>query len=67
MALPTYYRQKLWTDQERENLRIIKEQQQVKYYNKIPIKVETLEQYKEYVDAVKYWQSIKKYDRKRKK
>lgn len=67
MALPAYYRQKLWTDQERENLRIIKEQQQVKYYNKIPIKVETLEQYKEYVHAVMYWQSIKKYDGKRKK
>ena len=66
MALPAYYRQKLWTDQERENLRIIKEQQQVKYYNKIPIKVETLEQYKEYVHAVMYWQSIKKYDGKRK-
>ena len=28
---------------------------------------ETIEQYKEYVDAVKYWQSIKKYDGKRKK
>ena len=67
MALPTYYRQKLWTDQERENLRIIKEQQQVKYYNKTPIKVETLEQYKEYVHAVMYWQSIKKYDGKREK
>ena len=26
-----------------------------------------LEQYKEYVDAVKYWQTIKKYDGKRKK
>ena len=36
-------------------------------YNKTPIKVETIEQYKEYVDAVKYWQSIKKYDGKRKK
>ena len=31
------------------------------------LKVETIEQYKEYVDAVKYWQSIKKYDGKRKK
>ena len=30
-------------------------------------KVETIEQYKEYVDAVKYWQSIKKYVGKRKK
>ena len=30
-------------------------------------KVETIEQYKEYVNAVKYWQSIKKYDGKRKK
>ena len=30
-----------------------------KYYNKTPIKVETIEQYKEYVNAVKYWQSIK--------
>ena len=30
-------------------------------------KIETIEQYKEYVDAVKYWQSIKKYDGKRKK
>ena len=40
---------------------------QTKYYNKTPIKVETIEQYKEYVDAVKYWQSIKKYDGKRKK
>ena len=38
-----------------------------KYYNKTPIKVETIKQYKEYVDAVKYWQSIKKYDGKRKK
>ena len=38
----------------------------MKYYNKIPIKVETAEQYKEYVHAVKYWQSIKKYDGKRK-
>ena len=37
---------------------------QVKYYNKTPIKVETIEQYKEYVNAVKYWQSIKK-DRNR--
>ena len=66
-ALPAYNRQKLWTDQEREALRIIKEEKQVKYYNKTPIKVETIEQYKEYVDAVKYWQSIKKYDGKRKK
>ena len=41
--------------------------QQTRYYNKTPIKVETIEQYKEYVDAVKYWQSIKKYDGKRKK
>ena len=47
--------------------RIIKEEKQTKYYNKTPIKVETIEQYKEYVDAVKYWQSIKKYDGKRKK
>ena len=67
VALPTYYRQKIWTDQQREALRIIKEEKQVKYYNKTPIKVETIKQYKEYVDAVKYWQSIKKYDRKRKK
>ena len=28
---------------------------------------ETIEQYREYVNAVKYWQSIKKYDGKRKK
>ena len=67
MALPAYYRQKIWTVQEREALRIIKEEKQTKYYNKTPIKVETIEQYKEYVDAVKYWQSIKKYDGKRKK
>lgn len=67
IALPTYYRKKLWTDQERESLRLIKEEQQVKYYNKTPIKVETIEQYKEYVHAVIYWQSIKKYDGKRKK
>ena len=62
-----YYKQKIWTDQEREALRIIKEEEQTKYYNKTPIKVETTEQYKEYVNAVKYWQSIKKYDGKRKK
>ena len=67
VALPTYYRQKIWTDQEREALRIIKEEKQVRYYNKIPIKVETIKQYEEYVHAVKYWQSIKKYDGKRKK
>nr|DAX07890.1 MAG TPA: Replication associated protein [Microviridae sp.] len=67
VALPTYYKQKIWTDQEREALRIIKEEKQVKYYNKTPIKVETIEQYREYVHAVKYWQSIKKYDGKRKK
>ena len=54
-------------NQKREALRIIKEEKQTKYYNKTPIKVETIEQYKEYVDAVKYWQSIKKYDGKRKK
>ena len=59
--------QKIWTDQEREALRIIKEEKQTKYYNKTPIKVEAIEQYKEYVNAVKYWQSIKKYDGKRKK
>ena len=57
----------IWTDQEREALRIIKEEKQTKYYNKTPIKVETIEQYREYVNAVKYWQSIKKYDGKRKK
>ena len=45
------------TDQEREALRIIKEEKQVKYYNKTPIKVETTKQYEEYVHAVKYWQS----------
>ena len=67
VALPTYYRQKIWTDQEREALRIIKEEKQTKYYNKTPIKVETIEQYREYVTAVRYWQSIKKYDGKRKK
>ena len=66
-ALPMYYKQKIWTDQEREALRIIKEEKQTKYYNKTPIKVETIEQYREYVNAVKYWQSIKKYDGKRKK
>lgn len=66
-ALPMYYKQKIWTDQEREALRIIKEEKQTKYYNKTPIKVETTEQYREYVDAVKYWQTIKKYDGKRKK
>ena len=66
-TLPMYYKQKIWTDQERETLRIIKEEKQTKYYNKTPIKVETIEQYKEYVNAVKYWQSIKKYDGKRKK
>ena len=59
VALPTYYKQKIRTVQEREALRIIKEEEQVKYYNKTPIKVETIEQYKEYVNAVKYWQSIK--------
>ena len=57
---------KIWTDQEREALRIMKEEKQVKYYNKTPIKVETIKQYEEYVNAVKYWQSIKKYDGKRK-
>ena len=67
VVLSIYYRQKIWTDQEREALRIIKEEKQVMFYNKTPIKVETIEQYKEYVDSVKYWQSIKKYDRKRKK
>lgn len=66
VALPTYYKQKIWTIQEREALRIIKEEKQVRYYNKTPIKVETTEQYREYVNAVKYWQSIKKYDGKRK-
>lgn len=66
VALPTYYRQKIWTTQEREALRIIKEEKQIKYYNKTPIKVETIEQYEEYINAVKYWQSIKKYDGKRK-
>lgn len=66
IALPIYYKQKIWTDQEREALRIIKEEKQTKYYNKTPIKVETIEQYREYVNAVKYWQSIKKYDGKRK-
>ena len=44
----------------------MKEEEQVKYYNKTPIKVEAIEQYREYVNAVKYWQSIKKYDGKRK-
>ena len=44
VALPTYYKQKIWTDQEREALRIIKEEKQVRYYNKTPIKVETIEQ-----------------------
>ena len=67
VALPTYYKQKIWTVQEREALRIIKEKEQVKYYNKTPIKVETTKQYEEYVHAVIYWQSIKKYDGKRKK
>lgn len=67
VALPTYYKQKIWTDQEREALRIIKEEKQIRYYNKTPIKIETTEQYKEYVNAVKYWQTIKKYDGKRKK
>ena len=66
-ALPMYYKQKIWTTQEREALRIIKEEKQTKYYNKTPIKVETIEQYEEYVSAVRYWQSIKKYDGKRKK
>ena len=46
---------------------LIKEEKQTKYYNKTPIKVETIEQYREYVNAVKYWQSIKKYDGQRKK
>ena len=55
------------TKQNTEALRIIKEEKQVKYYNKTPIKVETIEQYEEYINAVKYWQSIKKYDGKRKK
>lgn len=67
IALPTYYKLKIWTDQEREALRIMKEERQIKYCNKTPIKVETIEQYEEYVHAVKYWQSIKKYDGKRKK
>ena len=66
-ALPMYNKKKIWTDQEREALRIIEEEKQTKYYNKTPIKVETIEQYKEYVNAVKYWQTIKKYDGKRKK
>ena len=64
VALPTYYKQKIWTDQEREDLRIIKEEKQVKYYNKTPIKVETIEQYKE---LYRDWETIKKYDGKRKK
>ena len=33
VALPMYYKQKIWTDQEREALRIIKEEKQIKYYN----------------------------------
>ena len=33
-ALPMYYKQKIWTDQEREALRIIKEEKQTRYYNK---------------------------------
>ena len=37
IALPMYYKQKIWTDQEREALRIIKEEKQTKYYNKTHI------------------------------
>ena len=48
-ALPTYYKQRIWTTQEREALRIIKEEKQTKYYNKTPIKVETIEQYADYL------------------
>ena len=61
VALPTYYKQKIWTDQEREALRIIKEEKQTKYYNKTPIKVETIEQYKEYVNAsYRDWETDRK-------
>ena len=60
ILIPTKAEETSETDQEREALRIIKEEKQTKYYNKTPIKVETIEQYKEYVNAVKYWQTIKK-------
>ena len=33
----------------------------------LPIRVETIEQYKEYVDAVKYWQTIKSMTEREKK
>ena len=58
MVLPAYYRQKIWTVQEREALRSIKEKKQTKYYNKTPIKVETIEQYKEYVEAVQLSEKV---------
>nr|DAY06788.1 MAG TPA: hypothetical protein [Microviridae sp.] len=47
----------------------IKKLENILIQNKVlkPEEIETIKQYEEYVQTVKYWQSIKKYDGKRKK
>ena len=80
LAMPTYFRNKLWTDEEREQLWLQKLNKQTRYVRGEKIDVSTMEGEREYDQALKYRQdenvalgypaepwSLKKYKKSRKK
>lgn len=80
LAIPTYFRNKLWTDKEREQLWLQKLNKQTRYVRGEKIDVSTTEGEREYDQALKYRQdenvalgypaepwNLKKYKKSRKK
>ena len=78
--MPTYYRNKLWTDEEREQLWLQKLNKQIRYVRGEKIDISTTEGEREYSQALKYRQnenvalgypkepwSLEKYKKSRKK
>lgn len=56
LAMPTYYRNKLWTDEEREQLWLQKLNKQIRYVRGEKIDVSTMKGEQEYGQAIKYRQ-----------
>jgi hypothetical protein len=78
--MPTYFRNKLWTDKEREQLWLQKLNKQTRYVRGEKIDISTMEGEREYDQALKYRQdenvalgypakpwNLKKYKKSRKK
>lgn len=60
IALPVYYRNKIYSEEERENLWSIKLDKEIRFVNREEVKVNNLKGLKEYERLVEYWRKINK-------